>query len=291
MNERVAAILVNYESGDDLAAALTSLLSLDRPPDAFIVVDNASRDDSLRGAERVCPGLLIIRNKENGGFAKGVNQGISAARTIGATHVWIFNPDARARSSALSALIEYSHRYPKAMFSPVIFDRGGNVWFSGGNINFFRMRAVHRDSLEASGLSTEEFLTGCALFVPWEIIDRIGGFDERFFLYYEDADYSVRARAAGYDLRIVPESGVDHAEISQENAKKTYYLVYSGLSFFFKYAYGWRRPYLHIYVTIRRLKNWLDCLLFGGKEALSVRRAYGDFFRKTHDSEIFADHG
>lgn len=291
MSEKIAAVLVNYESGEDLLSALRSLLSLERYPDMLIVVDNASTDDSLLKAEQEYPGLRVIRNIENRGFAKAANQGISTACRYGATHVWLFNPDARARAESLSSLIVYSRQYPKGLLSPIIFDRHGESWFSGGDIDFFRMRAVHKTILGTSQQDEQGFLTGCSLFIPRCLIDEIGFFDERFFLYYEDADYSVRAREAGYKLLVVPGSKVDHAEVSEENPKKIYFLVYSGLLFFFKHASGWRKSYLHMYVTIRRLKNWADCLLFGGKEAISVRQAYGDFFQKTHESEVFTHHG
>jgi GT2 family glycosyltransferase len=278
--EMVAAILVNYESGDDLVAALWSLSQLEKAPDVLIVVDNASQDNSLCLAEKDFPRLIVIRNSENVGFAKAVNQGLRKAGESQATHVWLFNPDARARENALSELISATRSMPQAIFSPVIFDNQGRVWFSGGRLSWWRMRAVHRQTRSLQS-ENEDFLTGCALFIPMQVISIVGEFDENFFLYYEDADFSVRTKNAGFQLRVVPESRVDHAEESQNNPQKVYYLVYSGLFFFFKHASGVKTGYLRMYATIRRLKNWLDCLLWGGKEAALVQQAYGDFFRKT----------
>ncbi len=276
--ETVAAILVNYESGEDLSAALWSLIRLDRTPDILIVVDNASRDDSLHQAEQQISSLIVIRNNENVGFAKAVNQGFRKACDHGATHIWLFNPDARAHPETLSRLLDMSRCEPKALFSPMIFDAIGRVWFSGGRLRWWRMRALHKQRLEFYG-ENQDFLTGCALFIPKTALDVVGEFDERFFLYYEDVDYSVRAKKAGFQLRVVPDAVVDHAEVSRWHPQKTYFLVYSGLLFFFKHSHGPQEWYFRMYVTIRRLKNWFDCLLFGGKEAMSVRRAYGDFFQ------------
>ena len=279
-SERVAVILVNYESGNDLVAALWSLVQSGRSPDVFIVVDNDSRDDSLHLAQKDFPQLVIIRNSENVGFAKAVNQGLRKAREFGATHIWLFNPDARARNNALSRLILAAKRTPRAIFSPIILDSQGKVWFSGGELSWWRMRALHRRAICLRAGKAEDFLTGCALFVPMETVDTVGEFDENYFLYYEDADFCLRAKKAGFQLCIVPESIVDHEEASRMHPRKTYYLVYSGLFFFFKHASGVKAGYMKIYATIRRLKNWVDCLLFGGKEAALVRQAYGDFFRK-----------
>lgn len=79
-SEMVAAILVNYESGDDLQGALWSLVQLERAPNILIVVDNASQDDSLCLAEKDFPQLVVIRNSENVGFARAVNQGLKKRR-------------------------------------------------------------------------------------------------------------------------------------------------------------------------------------------------------------------
>jgi GT2 family glycosyltransferase len=278
-SERVAVILVNYESGEDLVAALWSLSQSDRLPNVLIVVDNCSQDNSLYLAERDFPQLMVIRNAENVGFAKAVNQGLRRAQECEATHAWLFNPDARARKSALLELILAARSTPRAIFSPVIFDTHGRVWFSGGKLSWWRMRASHRQSTQVR-TGSEDFLTGCALFIPLSTVQIVGEFDENFFLYYEDTDFSFRARKAGFALQVVPASHVDHEEVSQYHPQKVYYLVYSGLFFFFKHASGFAAGYLRIYATIRRLKNWLDCLLWGGKEAALVQQAYGDFFRK-----------
>lgn len=289
MSEKVAVILVNYESGDELTLALYSLKHADRPPDIFVVVDNASQDGSLEKASLMHE-MHVIRNHINVGFAAAVNQGLILAQSTGATHVWLLNPDARVRSGTLRFLVEASRRFPRALLSPAIFDQQGRPWFTGGIIRWWRMHAVHKTEI-TQGVVSEEFLTGCALFMPIAAFKRVGFFDERFFLYYEDADYSVRARRAGFTLHVVPEALVDHREGSRFHPQKVYFLVVSGLLFFDKYAGGWSKIYFQIYVTIRRLKNWLDCLLFGGKEAMSVRQAYGDFFRKTRETKVLAHRG
>lgn len=279
-SEIVAAILVNYESGSDLVGALWSLIDLERAPNILIVVDNASTDDSLNSAEKDFPQLVVIRNTENIGFARAVNQGLRKAKEFQATHAWLFNPDARARKRALTELILAAREVPQALFSPVILDNKGKVWFSGGELSWWRMRANHRKDISIQ-TRNEDFLTGCALFIPIKTVDIIGEFDENYFLYYEDADYCLRAKEVGFRLCVVSQSMVDHSEVSQSYPEKVYYLVYSGLFFFFKHTSGIQVGYMRIYATIRRLKNWLDCLLWGGKEAALVRQAYGDFFHKT----------
>lgn len=279
MSEKIAVILVNYESGEDLLGALRSLMVARRAPDVYIVIDNASKDQSWKQAQRVFPHIKSRGNAQNIGFARAVNQGLKEAQQQGATHVWLFNPDARAYGDTLEQLIAASRRMPRALLSPVIFNQRKEFWFAGGEIDWLRMRAVHTRTVP-SEQRQQGFLTGCALFMPLSVRESIGGLDERFFLYYEDVEYSFRAQQAGFDLRVVPDARVDHAEVSQANPEKTYFLVYSGLLFFLGQAKSVTRLYFSMYVIIRRLKNWVDCLLWGGKKAVSVRQAYGDFFRK-----------
>lgn len=184
------------------------------------------------------------------------------------------------RNDALSELILAARNMPLALFSPIIFDNEGKVWFSGGKLSWWRMRAFHR-KVSCFQERGQEFLTGCAPSIPLATIDVIGEFDENYFLYYEDADFCLRAKKAGFQLCMVPKAAVDHTEASRTYARKVYYLVYSGLLFFFKHASGMKAGYMRTYVTIRKLKNWIDCLLFGGEEAALVRQAYVDFFRRN----------
>jgi GT2 family glycosyltransferase len=247
-----------------------------------VVVDNASEDDSFSEALRQFPDLFFVKNHKNRGFSGGMNAGIREALTRGAHWVWLFNNDARADTKALSALVAVTSENPSAgLLSPCIYsETNGKLWFGGGTIDFFRMRVIHR-SPKASDLKKlyyeSEFLTGCALFISKEAIEQVGFLDERFFLYYEDADFSVRARKQGIMPLVVPGARVFHDEQSRKNEKKLYFLVFSGLLFFKKHASGWQKSYYTVYGTMRRIKNALD-LMLRRDDALAVYRAYQDFY-------------
>jgi GT2 family glycosyltransferase len=141
------------------------------------------------------------------------------------------------------------------------------------------MRSVHVDPSVASREHEPYetgYLTGCALFAPKEIFERVGLFDERFFLYYEDADFSVRAKKIGYKLLVVPKSVVVHGEQSVDNKEKIYWLVLSGLRFFEKHTSWYLRPWIWLYILLRKMKNKTDKKK-GKKEAFLVASAYEDF--------------
>jgi hypothetical protein len=123
------------------------------------------------------------------------------------------------------------------------------------------------------------YLCGCALLLSRKAIEMVGLFDETYFLYYEDADLSVRAAKKGVRLMMVPRASIVHAEHSSDNPKKTYWLVLSGLRFFRSHTPTMLRPWVAFYTVLRRVKNSFDKLR-GKKEAFPVSSAYADF-RKT----------
>lgn len=279
---KVAVVVLNYRGKNCLKDCLASLENLDFLEKEIIVVDNASRDGSLEEAERLFPHFVFVRHEENVGFAKGMNAGIRRALANGADYVWLFNNDAEADEKSLKFLVNVAEKNPQAgLLSPVVTGKDGKrTWFAEGRINPARMRTEHAPA-NPRKLSEEcyesEYLSGCALLVRKEVIKKIGFLDEDFFLYYEDADYSLRARQAGFTLLVVPAARVRHNEQSTESYQKVYHLVYSGLVFFGKHATMVSRPYFWLYVTIRRIKNALDRLL-GRPAAFLVSQAYKDYF-------------
>lgn len=280
----VGIVVLNFNGENCLLSCLTSLSRLDYGNFFVVVVDNASRDSSLTSVQASFPIYTYIQNAENKGFAGGMNVGMNAAFARGAEWVWLFNNDATTEKSALKTLMAVGEQVPRAgLLSPHISHSTGGVWFGKGKINTLRMRAEHvPPSKQELGKAfyPSEFLTGCALLVKREVFEHIGDLDDRFFLYYEDVDFSVRVRAANFQVLVVPGARVFHGEQSRENDQKFYYLVYSGLLFFKKHANFWENVYFSVYGTIRRLKNAIDVLL-GKEHAHMVRRAYHDFY---HDS-------
>jgi GT2 family glycosyltransferase len=192
---------------------------------------------------------------------------------------WLLNNDASIAPDTLNqlkrALVDKGSR---AVFSPVIYqEQTKTSWYAGGQIDYFRMRTVHMQSPVSAREPYETgFLTGCALFVPQEVIASIGLLDERYFLYYEDAAYSIRARRAGFRLWVVPQATVYHSEESRSNPAKTYWLVRSGAEFFLRESRGWRWGWVRVVYALRRLKNQLKIWLYPSPMAREVKRAYTD---------------
>jgi len=280
----VGVIVLNYNGQHCLLSCLQSLEQLRYTNKEIIVVDNHSSDDSLLIAEKKFPHCIFIRNNNNDGFAKGMNAGMREAIARGAEWCWLFNYDAISDPDALTQLMRVATTQPHkiGLVSPIIYTNNKQIWFAKGTVNFFRMRVLHISPAQKEWMCEaypSEFLTGCALLVNKRLINTIGFLDERFFLYYEDADYSLRAREAGLLCLVVPEASVVHSEASSQNTEKVYFLVYSGLLFFQKWGSPLLQKYYRVYGTIRRIKNWLDRIVYNNSpSARAVYRAYQNFY-------------
>jgi GT2 family glycosyltransferase len=220
-----AVVLVNYNSGDELARALQSVADeLAMLPWQGIVVDNASSDSSTAAVESFSDHVALVRNEVNVGFARGVNQGVSLTS---APYVLILNPDCRLRSGALPILRAVLDAQPEcAIVGPRILDPDGSIQGSArgdpdmltglfGRTTFLRTlapflpaarRNVVVDRALASGATSSvvDWLSGACMLARREALQAVGGFDERFFLYWEDADLCRRLRARGLHVRYVP---------------------------------------------------------------------------------------
>lgn len=276
---KVFVVVLNWNGKERIIPCLRSVFSLGYGNFEVVVVDNASRDGSLETARSSFGRAHFIANEKNAGFAAGMNVGIRFALSKGAEYVWVLNNDAVVGKDSLSELVEAAMKSKKALLSPLILTPSGKVWFSAGKIDFLRMRAVHTDpdvAVRARDPYETGYLTGCAMFIPKGFLKAGGLFDERFFLYYEDADLSLRAKKAGFKLLVAPKAVIVHGEQSTENKEKNYWLVLSGLRFFEKHTPWHLRLWMWLYILLRKMKNRSDKKK-GRREAFLVASAYENF--------------
>ena len=276
----VAIVILNYNGKECLPLALQSLFALKYEMKKILVVDNCSQDDSFEQAKKDFPQGIFFQNKSNLGFAGGMNVGIREALRLGADYVWLFNNDAEAGPGALQALIDFCEEHPEAgAVSPLIMNDRKEEWFASGEISYLRMRATHGAKKSDTTPYQSKYLSGCALLIPRSTIDKVGLLDERYFLYYEDVDFSVRICQAKKMLFVVPMAMVRHNEQSErENGRKVYYLVYSGLLFFHDHTPILMRPWMWFYEFLRRVKNRID-IFFRRPRAIIVYQAYQEYDR------------
>ena len=260
---KIFVIILNYNGKRTLMECLRSVFDSDYPNFEVVLVDNASTDESFETAKAKYPKIHFIKNNKNVGFGAGNNIGIRFALEKMADFIFLLNNDAYLEKSVLSLLISQAQKNPHAgIISPLILNKCDNtIWFAGGTINWLRMKATHSRhavSDQNNKSFTSGYISGCAMLIRKQAFKEVGLFDEDFFLYYEDADLSVRIARKGFDLLIFPQAIVWHDEQSQGSPQKLYWLVLSGILFFKKNMPSRLRPWLSFYLWLRKKKNELD---------------------------------
>ncbi|PIP28149.1 MAG: hypothetical protein COX29_02805 [Candidatus Moranbacteria bacterium CG23_combo_of_CG06-09_8_20_14_all_35_22] len=277
---KVFVIILNYNGRACLKKALASVFRMDYPNFEVILVDNNSTDGSFEMIKREFSKIILIKNSENLGFSSGNNIGIEYALERGADYIWLLNYDTEIEKNSLDFLVEEIEKNERiGIISPVILvGDSKKIWFSGGEIDWFKMKSQHQEKeLQKNNFNTD-YISGCAMLIRAEVFRRAGLFDEDYFLYWEDADFSLRVKKAGYKLAVCTSSRIRHYEKSQEKkASKSYWLVLSGLIFFKKNSPLFLKPWIFLYVRLRKIKNWKErkCEKTALNEA--VGRAYQDF--------------
>jgi len=281
---KVFIIILNFNNLEVLNDCLQSVSEIDYPNFDIILVDNNSTDGSLEKAKNDFPQVKYLRNKKNLGFSAGNNAGIRYATEKGAEFILLLNSDTLVEKDFLDKLIEEAKREPRAgILCPLIYGADKKkIWFSGGRIDWLRMKTVHQTSLYQEGVFDSSFISGCAMLIPTKVFEKAGLLDERYFLYWEDADFCVQVRKTGFRTVVVPASVICHLEVSEKaNNKKVYWLVLSGLKFFKKNAPFLIRPWLWFYVKIRKSYNWLKRNWGKDERAVIVHEAFKDFENKN----------
>jgi GT2 family glycosyltransferase len=279
---KVFIVILNYNGKEVIKKCLASVFKIDYPNFEVVIIDNNSVDGSFEIARSTFSKASFIKNEENLGFSAGNNVGIRFAIERMAQYILILNNDTEVEKDFLKKLVEEGEKNkPSGILSPVIFNGDTKeVWFSGGKINWLQMKSRHETDIKKEENYETEYITGCAMLIKAEVFKKNGLFDENFFLYWEDADFSVRANRSGFKNIVVSSSWIYHTEESQKNNKnKTYWLVFSGLLFFKKNTPALLRWWIFIYIFFRKLKNKRNLLSKKGNKEVSkmVQQAYVDF--------------
>jgi GT2 family glycosyltransferase len=197
---RASIVIVNYNGAAFIEPSIRSALE-QRAKCEVIVVDNASTDDSL-AILREIPGIRLIENDRNAGFGGGANVGASQAR---GEFVAFLNSDALAEPDWIETLVRWMNAESIDLASSVVstFD---SIWFAGGRWLPALCASLLADRTQRSC----DWLSGCALVARRSTWEQLRGFDEGFFMYFEDVDVSLRARAGGFRIGVHPRPLVRH---------------------------------------------------------------------------------
>lgn len=223
----IAALIVAWNGAPDLRRCLSALLDQARPPEAILVVDNASADDTpdaLRDGASAAAARGIafetVRNARNLGFTAGANVGLTRLLDGSRDLVFLINQDAQPLPACLAAVGRAFEERPDlgALGCKIVYPDGVTLQHAGGCLAQPRRTAAHfghhePDRGQHDQARDVEFVTGAAMALRVEALRRVGVFDEAFAPgYYEDVDLCLRLRRAGWAVRYEPRAMVSHVE-------------------------------------------------------------------------------
>ncbi|WP_448629963.1 glycosyltransferase family 2 protein [Cellulomonas soli] len=211
----VTVVLVNYKGAEDTITALKAFDDVEWPADQLelVVVENDSGDGSAEKIRAAVPHAHVVESGANLGFAGGCNLGVRHAT---GQYVAFLNNDARpGRQWIAAAVAELEQDASVGAVASKVLDWDGNlIDYVDGSLTWFGMgykREVEKPDTGAYEVAKDVlFGTGAAMFVRTDLYRELGGFDERFFMFYEDVDLGWRLNLLGHRVRYVPESVAYH---------------------------------------------------------------------------------
>ncbi len=259
---KIAVITVNYHNQEETVACIKSF-SKSKSGESnlyFYVVDNGSTSNSFAHLTKNLAGVKIIRSTTNLGFAGGNNLGIKQALKDGADYVLLINPDSLIDSKDfVSELLKEN----SDIAAPVIkYNKDGqNTYDFGGVVDHKFGRNTHLTSRKLKLPSQlPDYFTGACLLIKAKVFKRIGYLDDSYFLYYEDADFCLRAVKAGFTQKIAIKAILFH-HLSTTTSKlgkgKLWILAQSHLLFCRKHLSVMASPLYLIFNLFLRVKFFL----------------------------------
>lgn len=216
MNPRVVVIVLTYCNEAEAADCLRSLARSTYPALTVVLVDNASPDGSAERLRVQFPDIVHLQAGRNGGYTAGNNHGITWALANGADYIMVLNDDTEVDPACVSQLVAAATETEADAVAPLITYHGEPTvaWYAGGSYSRARVTAKHLCENEPVSASQERapisFVCGCCFLARAEVFRAIGGFDESYFTYVEDLEFSVRMQRSGYRLLYEPQARVLH---------------------------------------------------------------------------------
>jgi GT2 family glycosyltransferase len=215
----VYVVLLNWNGVADTLECLASLREQQHPAVKTVVVDNGSEKDEATIIEQQYPEVAVLRQGRNLGFCGGNNVGIRHAIANGADYVLILNNDTIAPPELISELMRVSGGLEKVgAVSPLIMchPQTDLIWYAGSVWEAATAGFRHplsyesRQKFKASEAFPTAYACGCCMLVSTEVLNRVGLMDERYFIYYDEADWCSRMKESGFECYVVPTAVLYH---------------------------------------------------------------------------------
>ncbi|MBM3283673.1 glycosyltransferase family 2 protein [Candidatus Gottesmanbacteria bacterium] len=270
---RTAVIILHYKNEVDTKECLASVVSNypEKEQPRIILVVNLTNKLFCSFLKRTYPRIELIEISENSGFAKGNNLGIIKALELGNEFLILLNNDTLVSPGLFGELVRYAENNPSTgLISPKIYfapgfeyhkdkynqkDKGKVFWYAGGLIDWSNIYASHRgvdevDKGQFENITETDFATGCCMLITRKLIEKIGLLDKKYYLYFEDVDYSIRSKKAGFKVVYYPKAYLWHKNASSSDKPGSpihiYYQTRNRLYFGYKYSSFWIKKSLFV---------------------------------------------
>jgi len=229
MEPYIAIIIVNWNSYSVTKPCLESLDTVVYNNLKVILVDNGSSDNSGQRLKEEHSGIVLIENQENLGFTGGNNAGIEYALSQDYDAIMLLNNDTIVTPGFVTPLIQglFSNEKIGAIQPKILYNYDRDIIWNAGGV--FKTKTCtpktigegERDKGQFNEPGSTEWITGCCFLVKSKVVENIGLLDQKFFIYYEDLDWSLKIRNHGFDLSYEPSSIIYHeAGMSDQNRDK-----------------------------------------------------------------------
>lgn len=218
MKPKVAVLVLAYNNYEDTSECLRSLLNVDYPNLSFWLVDNGSHEEMAQRIAVTFPSVRVVRTGRNLGVAGGFNAGIIPALREGADYVFILNNDTVVERDVISNLVTQGKEDPRiGVLMPKILYYSDRqfIWSAGARYRRFPPAIVMIGLNQRDGPAYDvprdlEYAPTCGLLISRKVFEEVGLFDDGYLFFYDDWDYSIRVRKAGYIIRYVPQARLYH---------------------------------------------------------------------------------
>lgn len=213
--KKVAVVVLNYKVKEFALKCIESVKRSTYQDLAIIVVDNNSQD-GIGQDLKIYPEVIFIQSGVNSGYTGGNNLGIKEALKRGVDYIFILNPDTQISPTCVQSCIKVAETEAAGIIGPkILFPDRQKIWYAGGIFDSANVLGTHRgvdepDHGQYDQIEETDYVSGAAMFIKKEVFEKVGYFDERYFLYYEDSDLCLRTKQAGFKVVYNPQAIVYH---------------------------------------------------------------------------------
>ncbi len=260
--KKIFVVILNFNGWEDTIACLGSLEKVKNTQDfkvEVLVIDNASKNESVEEIRKAFPSINMIENPINTGFSGGCNEGMRYALDNGADYVLLLNNDTTVDQNFVSELYKSIQPEEIGGVVPKIYFEKGNeyhkdkykkeelgkiIWYAGGIMDWKNLIGHNKgvdevDRGQYDKTCATELATGCCFMIKASVLKKVGVFDDNYFLYYEDADLCERIKKAGKKIFYTPTAIIWHKNAGSSGSGSVlqdYYITRNRMLFGMRYA-------------------------------------------------------